>query len=514
MENITKKIFIISLITLPLYLVPVSCAAGCNSCKASLSFAKSEEENSQNTGSEVPVTYQVTVTGMWQTNSHPNGPTSGALPGGAHFTSMATMIHDDTISFWESGGMATTGIENVAELGSTSALQQEATNAGTQVSSFAINPAPSLSGMRMYSIEATSTHSLLSMISMIAPSPDWFIGLSSVELTDAEGKWYRCLNSNLVGYDAGTEDATAFTLGGTARNPHENIHRLSEDTALQDAGYSLAEPFASIQIELLNIEEIENTQISEEIAVGNCKDFFEVQEEPETEEPETEMPETEVPVTYQITVTGMWQTGSHPNGPTSGALPGGAHFTSMATMIHDDTISFWESGGMATTGIENVAELGSTSALQQEATNAGTQVSSFAINPAPSLSGMRMYSIEATSTHSLLSMISMIAPSPDWFIGLSSVELTDAEGKWYRCLNSNLVGYDAGTEDATAFTLGGTARNPHENIHRLSEDTALQDAGLSLTEPFAAIQIELLNIEDIESTQISEEITAGNCKNL
>ena len=57
--------------------------------------------------------------------------------------------------------------------------------------------------------------------------------------------------------------------------------------------------------------------------------------------------------TYRVTFQGNWTTASTPGGVVAGA-----HFTTLIGAIHNDMVTFWESGGTATPGVENVAELG------------------------------------------------------------------------------------------------------------------------------------------------------------
>ena len=60
--------------------------------------------------------------------------------------------------------------------------------------------------------------------------------------------------------------------------------------------------------------------------------------------------------TYTVTFQGNWTTASTPDG-----VVGGAHFTTLIGAVHNAMVTFWAPGGTATTGVENVAELGSTS---------------------------------------------------------------------------------------------------------------------------------------------------------
>ncbi len=59
-------------------------------------------------------TYSVTFTGNWTDES--TTPLND-LPGSAHFTTLIGAIHNSNVTFWQSGGTASPGIEVMAETG-------------------------------------------------------------------------------------------------------------------------------------------------------------------------------------------------------------------------------------------------------------------------------------------------------------------------------------------------------------------------------------------------------------
>ena len=65
---------------------------------------------------------------------------------------------------------------------------------------------------------------------------------------------------------------------------------------------------------------------------------------------------------YTVTFQGEWTTASTPDGVVSGA-----HFTTLIGAVHNSQVTFWSSGGTASPGIENVAEIGGTSAPKSTA---------------------------------------------------------------------------------------------------------------------------------------------------
>ena len=54
--------------------------------------------------------------------------------------------------------------------------------------------------------EVNPEYPLVTLITMIAPSPDWFVGVAGLSLLDGSGRWRKRVDVDLYPYDAGTED--------------------------------------------------------------------------------------------------------------------------------------------------------------------------------------------------------------------------------------------------------------------------------------------------------------------
>ncbi|MCP3892621.1 MAG: elongation factor Ts [Desulfobulbaceae bacterium] len=167
--------------------------------------------------------------------------------------------------------------------------------------------------------------------------------------------------------------------------------------------------------------------------------------------------------TYELEFTSTWN-----NNDITINLPVNAHFTILIGVTHGKGDALWIPGTKASQGVENVAETGSIGAIQSEisqaisAGTAGSQViSNDLYRPFPSSSSTVF---QVTDKHSSISLISMIAPSPDWFVGVSGLSLKDSNGNWIRKLIVNLVPWDAGTENGSSFSLSNTATSPQRNI--------------------------------------------------
>ena len=73
---------------------------------------------------------------------------------------------------------------------------------------------------------AEQSFPLMTLVAMIAPSPDWFVGVSGVSLM-ADGEWIDQQVIDLFGYDAGTDSGTAHESDDDPTVPRENIALLT-----------------------------------------------------------------------------------------------------------------------------------------------------------------------------------------------------------------------------------------------------------------------------------------------
>jgi hypothetical protein len=79
-------------------------------------------------------------------------------------------------------------------------------------------------------LTVNTNNSLISLASMIAPTPDWFIGVSNFNCID-NNKWIDEITIPLKVYDAGTEDGDVFGYNNPATIPQQPIHLLSANNA-------------------------------------------------------------------------------------------------------------------------------------------------------------------------------------------------------------------------------------------------------------------------------------------
>ena len=183
-------------------------------------------------------TYRVTFEGKFTASALASGV---SVPSGEHFTTLIGAVHNGGATFWSSGALASAGVEGVAELGNTDTFESEI-NANMNAVAVIEKSLPS-GGTPTATVDLTVTtdHPLVTLLSMIAPSPDWFVGVSGLSLRNAtDDGWQPSLTVELFPYDAGTEEGTEFSLSNTATSPQGTI------TSIKGTGKFSNEPIASL----------------------------------------------------------------------------------------------------------------------------------------------------------------------------------------------------------------------------------------------------------------------------
>ena len=161
-------------------------------------------------------TYRVTFEGKFTASALAGGV---SVPSGEHFTTLIGAVHNDSVTFWSGGAMASAGVEAVAELGNTGTFKSEI-NANMNAVAVIEKSLPR-GGTPTATVDVTVTtaHPLVTLLTMVAPSPDWFVGVSGLSLLDAQGDWLASHSVDLFPYDAGTEEGTEFSLSNAATSP-------------------------------------------------------------------------------------------------------------------------------------------------------------------------------------------------------------------------------------------------------------------------------------------------------
>lgn len=156
------------------------------------------------TGTTEPATYRITFDADWTAAGFPTN-----YPDNPHFSPLVGTTHNQQVVFWGVDGQpASDGIESMAERGRTDTLGDEiaaARNNGYSDGIILGSGIGSGDGATNIEFDIGADHALITFVSMIAPSPDWFVGVSGLSLLDAQGNWVTRLEIPLQVFDAGTD---------------------------------------------------------------------------------------------------------------------------------------------------------------------------------------------------------------------------------------------------------------------------------------------------------------------
>ena len=168
--------------------------------------------------------YRVTFEATWNANSHPTD-----LPPNPHFSGLIGGTHRSSVTFWQGGGFATEGIRLMAERGRQTPLDLEvdaAKVAGHAQHLLVGDDVPSSPGSTSLDFEVSVGYPLVTLVTMVAPSPDWFVGVSGLSLLE-NGAWLQERTVDLYPWDAGTDSGGTYRAADRATAPPEPIHRLT-----------------------------------------------------------------------------------------------------------------------------------------------------------------------------------------------------------------------------------------------------------------------------------------------
>jgi hypothetical protein len=166
--------------------------------------------------------YEVVFDATWSASTH-------AVPANPHFSPLIGGTHRAGVHFWSPGALASDGIESMAERGSQAPLDAEvgaAIAAGTAQNLLRGGRPPSGSpGLDRLEFEVSQAFPLVSLVTMVAPSPDWFVGVDAVPLFE-NGAWVEERSFALAPWDAGTDSGRDFTSPDRETSPRQPIARI------------------------------------------------------------------------------------------------------------------------------------------------------------------------------------------------------------------------------------------------------------------------------------------------
>ena len=169
------------------------------------------------------------------------------------------------------------------------------------------------------------------------------------------------------------------------------------------------------------------------------------------------------PAEYAIVVKSTWTPARHPF-----EYPSGAHFSGLIGASHNANYSIFVVGSRPTPGLERLSEEGKHSPLDDEihaAISAGNALAMFETGGLKNFRDSLVATVRVDPRHPLVSVVNMVAPSPDWFTGAANVNLVE-NGAWVRSRTLMLPAYDSGGDDGTTYKARDRDTNPKKATSR------------------------------------------------
>ena len=170
------------------------------------------------------ITYEVTFDATWSEDTLPDD-----FPPNPHFSGLIGATHKEKVFFWREGELASKGIKNMAETGSKYPLIKEIGMCVLDQTAFRIISGDGISlshGSISLRFKICEKYPLVTLVSMIAPSPDWFVGIDSLNLFE-NGTFVDEKIVTLYAYDAGTDSGYTYTSPDIPTDPPVTIFKIA-----------------------------------------------------------------------------------------------------------------------------------------------------------------------------------------------------------------------------------------------------------------------------------------------
>ena len=232
---------------------------------------------------------------------------------------------------------------------------------------------------------------------------------------------------------------------------------------------------------------------------------------------------------YDISVTTIWNTAQHTS------IPGNTHWSDLIGATHNAANQFMEVNQLASLGIKDVAERGINTAITNEinaaiANNLANQLLQDNFSPYAgndSVSGFN--NITVNEAFPLVTLVSMVAPSPDWFIAVNSLNLRSGNptinNGWKETFTVDVFVYDAGTDSGTNYTSPNAPTQPSfDNItlanglptngHRMATMTFTFKSSLLSTTEFESVESARLFPNPVSASETVSILNSSRLKRI
>jgi hypothetical protein len=168
------------------------------------------------------------------------------------------------------------------------------------------------------------------------------------------------------------------------------------------------------------------------------------------------------PVKYHVVFTPLWTKASFPFEYPDTSLIHKPHFSGLIGTAHNASYHVFTEGQPPTPGLERLSEEGKHDPLDAEikaAIAAGNALALTESDPLKDFTQTAAADVTVDDAHAMVSLVAMIAPSPDWFAGVSDVDLKE-NGAWVASKTLDVSAWDSGGDDGTTYLADDKDTNP------------------------------------------------------
>ncbi|XP_067628123.1 spondin-1 [Eurosta solidaginis] len=219
--------------------------------------------------------YELTFEGKWSRHTHPKD-----FPANSWRTRFSDIIgasHTIDYRFWSYGELASEGLRELAEHGSTRTLESELKEKSDQIRTIIKARGiayPNVTGKTFAVFRVDSKHHVISLVSKIDPSPDWIVGVSALDLCLSNCSWVENKVHNLYPWDVGTDNGPSYMSPDQPQVPPDVIRRIKSNfpndprSPFYDPTGAPMKPLATLHINRRRLYEKTCQKVEEDESVG------------------------------------------------------------------------------------------------------------------------------------------------------------------------------------------------------------------------------------------------------
>jgi len=184
-------------------------------------FSCSTNDNSQTgtgIGSSDPLVqalYRITFQPNFTSEFHPTD-----YPNNANFIKPILVSHNSNTTIFEEGTLASSGLKLYAEDGDATTLITEHSSGGDTNTTTIVQGTTDVgpTETKVYNINVTPNATLISFITKLSPSPDWFLGVDSINILNSDNTLVDNIGFKLYVIDAGTDAGETYTSANSSES--------------------------------------------------------------------------------------------------------------------------------------------------------------------------------------------------------------------------------------------------------------------------------------------------------